>query len=394
MVFDQLEQEVKDITEAQEEEGKLQSQTEDDKLMHSVLAADKQTMEHGELIQEAANRNVGAFTPDLLFEKLVKNFQIAKQLYGEKIIRMLSGYDPKYIEKNANIPEFRRELRQALAENVQGLKDEGLLTKDGIISDAGAELGALVLIKELDAYITKDQIGEKVNKHAKHYGDRGDIRPFRSGDRYKDIHLKKSVHRAIRRQHDRIHPEDLMTAEREGRGHVSIIFALDASASMKGSKIETCKKAGITLAHKAIHDRNDVGLIIFGSDIKHSIAPTKDFGALLRGIATIRAGRQTDFAGMIERSIELFSPSVETKHLIILTDALPTVGDAPEQTTLHAVGKARGSGITVSLIGVQLDQEGEELAREITRIGEGRFTVANNLENVGQVVLEDYYSVR
>lgn len=394
VVFDHLDQEVHDVSQAEEAEGKLRSQNVEDKLMHSVLASDKKTIEHAELIQEATNRSIGAFTPDMLFSQLVKNFQITKQLYGEKLLRLLAGYDPRYIEKNLNIPEFRNELRENIAKNIDELKDQDLVTNDGIISDKGVELSAMVLVKDLDTYIAKDKIGEKINKKSKHYGDKADTRPYHRGDRYKDLHLKKSIHKAIKRGRQTIRREDLVTAEREGKGHISIIFALDASASMKGNKIETCKKAGITLAHKAIDEKNDVGLVVFGSDIKNAIPPTQDFTRLLRSISTIRASRQTDFSAMIQHSIELFPPGEDTKHLIILTDALPTVGKEPERDTLQAVSNARAAGITISIIGVQLDTAGEALAKDITRLGEGKFTLAKNLDDIGHIVLEDYYSVR
>jgi len=393
VVFD-VEQEVKDISKGEVAEGKLHKQYAEDKLMNSVLAGDKKTIDHAELIQEATNRSIGAFTPDMLYASMTKNFSIAKQLLGAKLIRLLTGYDPNYIEKNLKIPEFRKELQKALYDNISKLKDDNLLDSEGIITDKGAELGAIVLVKELDKFIAKDKIGEKVNKKASHYGEKASTRMFRHGDRYKDLNIKRSVHMAIKRQHKNLHVHDLVTSEREGRGKVSIIFALDASASMKGQKIETCKKAGITLAYKAIQDKDDVGLVIFGSDIKNAIPPTRDFSTLLNSMSRIKASRQTDFAGMIAKSVELFPATGETKHLVILTDALPTVGKEPERETLQAVSAARGAGITISLIGVQLDKAGIKLAKEITQIGEGRFSLVKDLGTVGQIVLEDYYAVR
>ncbi|MEM3153991.1 MAG: VWA domain-containing protein [Candidatus Woesearchaeota archaeon] len=393
MAFD-LEQEVKDISQGEAAEGKLHKQYTEDKLMNSALAGDKKTVEHAEMIQEATNRGIGAFTPDLLFASMTKNFSIAKQLYGQKLLRLLTGYDPNYIEKNLKIPEFRKELQKALYENIGKLKDENLLDTEGIITGKGNELAALVLVKELDKFITKDRMGEKINKQAKHYGEKAGSRNYRKGDRYKDINVKKSVHMAIRRQHRSLHTHDLITSEREGRGRVSLIFALDASASMKGKKLETSKKAGIALAYNAIQDKDDVGLVVFGSEIKQSLPPTRDFSALLQAISRIKASRQTDFAAMISKSIELFPPSGETKHLIILTDALPTVGKEPELETLKAVSAARSAGITISLVGIQLDNAGIDLAKQITKIGEGRFSQAKDLDAVGNIVLEDYYAVR
>ena len=393
VAFD-IEQEIKEISQGEVAEGKLHKQYVEDKLMNSVLAMDKTTIEHAELIHEATNRSIGAFTPSLLFSQMVKNFSITKQLLGEKLIRLLTGYNPEYIEKNLKIPEFRKELKQTIEENISKLKDDKLLDEEGVITSKGAELGAIVLVKELDKFITKDKIGEKTNKKAKHYGEKAGTRPYKHGDRYKDFNIKRSVHMAIKRGHKKITSQDLITSEREGKGRVSIIFALDASSSMKGKKLETSKKAGVALAYKAIQEKDDVGVVVFGSEIKSAVPPTRDFSTLLNAISHIKASRQTDFAGMIAKSVELFPPTSETKHLIILTDALPTVGKEPELETLRAVSTARSAGITVSLIGVQLDKAGITLAKEITKIGEGRFSLVKDLDSVGNIVLEDYYAIR
>lgn len=393
VVFD-LDQEVKDISQGESAEGKLHKQYQEDKLMNSVLKGDKQTIDHAELIQEATNKGIGAFTPDLLFASMTKNFSVAKQLYGEKLLRLLTGYSPDSIEKNLKIPEFRKELQKALYENINQLKEEQLLNNEGMITEKGTELGALILIKELDNFITKDKTGDKVNKKTSHYGEKADTRRYKQGDRYKDINIKRTVHLAIKRQHTKIIPEDLVISQREGKGRVSIVFALDASSSMKGKKLETSKKAGIALAYRAIQEKDEVGLVVFGSEIKTTIPPTRDFSTLLNTISRITASRQTDLTGMLKKSIELFPTSESTKHLIILTDALPTVGQKPEQETLQAVSAAKGAGITVSLIGIQLDKEGINLAKQITRIGEGKFSQVKDLEKLGAILLEDYYDVR
>ena len=394
VVFDVSAQEIKEIAKAEQAEGKLSKQYNEDKLMNSVLAGDKKTIDKAELIQEASNRNVGSFTPDLMFQQLTTNFSVAEQILGPKLIRLLTGYDPRYIEKNAKIPEFKKELKAQIEETIQSLKQDKLLDAEGIISEKGAELGSLVLMKELDLYVTRESMGEKLNKKTKHYGDRKDSRPYKKGDRYKDLHLRRSIHAAIKRGHKELFTQDLQTSEREGKGSVSVIFALDASASMKGQKIEMSKKAGITLAFNAINDKDRVGVIVFGSDIKTAIPPTNDFSQLLHSMSRITASRQTDFAKMIDKSIELFPYSSETKHLILLTDALPTVGEKPEEETLKSISKARSAGITISLIGVQLDRAGIQLAKDITRIGEGRFILCKDLGELGEIVLDDYYSVR
>jgi Mg-chelatase subunit ChlD len=162
---------------------------------------------------------------------------------------------------------------------------------------------------------------------------------------------------------------------------------------MKGKKIEMCKKAGIALAYKAIDARDKVGLIIFGSDVREEIAPTDDFPLLLNEITKITASKQTDFKGMLSKSLELFPAGDFTKHLIVLTDAIPTVGEDPEKESLMEISKIRDVGITVSLIGINLDEKGRKFAEKVVEIGEGRLYLVRETEELDKIVLEDYYSL-
>jgi len=392
---EECERDVKEFSKAEECTGKLQIQLLEDKLMHSILQDDKKTIEDGKIIEDGINRGLGAFVPDLLFEGLVKNFSMTKQLYGEKLLRLLTGYDPEYLERNVRIPEFQKELKKEIEERITRLKDKKLLEKDGEINDKGIELASLSLyIEEIDNLAAKGIIGEKIHTKTAHYGEKAGVRIYKKGDRYKDIAIRKTIKTAIKRKHPTIETDDLNTFERQSKGAISIVYGLDASASMKGDKIHTAKKAGVALAYKAITDKDKVGLIVFGSEVNETIEPTDDFGFILNKITRITASKQTDFCKMIERAAELFPYSDSTKHLLIITDALPTVGDEPEKETISAVSTARAKGITISVIGIKLDTKGEKLAKEIAQIGNGRLYVVRDLEDLDRVVLEDYYSVR
>ena len=162
---------------------------------------------------------------------------------------------------------------------------------------------------------------------------------------------------------------------------------------MKGNKIDACKRAGVALAYKAISEKDKVGLIVFGSEVRTIIEPTEDFTYLLKNMAAARASKQTDLVSTLRKAIELFPNEEITKHLILITDALPTAGEDPEKDTLREVSIARNKGITISLIGIKLDDKGKKFAEKIVELGQGKLYVIRDLENVDSVVLEDYYSV-
>jgi len=387
--------EVKEFSKSEQLDGKLSFQNLEDKFMHSVLENDRKIIDEGKLISDAISQGMSSFSPDMMFEQLVRNYSIAKHIYGESIIRLVSGYEPDYVKKNIGIPEFQKELKEKIQQKIEELKEEGLLQKDSSISEKGIELASLVLyFEELDKIVPKGIAGEKISKKAFIYGEKEDSRLYRKGDRYRDIALKKSVKLAIRRGHNHFENDDLQVYEKQSRGKAYLVYALDASGSMKGKKIDACKKAGIALAYRAINEKDKVGLIVFGSEVKEVIEPTSDFTMLLKEITKIRASKETDLVATLRKAIELFPSDNITKHLILLTDALPTKGDNPEKSTLEEVSMARSKGITISLIGINLDVKGKKLAEKIVEIGEGRLYVIRNLNDVDQVVLEDYYHLQ
>ncbi|PLW79991.1 hypothetical protein C0585_04860 [Candidatus Woesearchaeota archaeon] len=379
---------------SEEKTWKLDSQSEEDKLMKSVLENDKNEIDDGQVITDSINQGMGSFTPDVMFDKMVQNYKQAEQIYGESMVRALSGYDPSYVEKNIVIPEFRREVEKRIKEKFDDLRRKGLVDREGNILEKGYELSSLVMYaQELDNLKTSGFLGERPNKKDSIYGERNNIKNYKSEDRFKDIDIKKSVKTAIRRGHSELTKDDLKVFTRQNKASTEIVYAIDASGSMKGDKIGMSKKAGIALAFKAIEKKDKVGVVVFGKEVKEKIYPTKDFMSILRSLAKVKASSETDLALTIGESVEMFSPGDMTKHLMLITDAMPTVGLDPEKEVLGEVAKAKAAGITVSIAGINLDGVGEKLARKISDVGEGKFYLIKDLKNMDKIILEDYYNV-
>ncbi len=379
---------------AEELSGQLDSQTDEDKLMHSVIENDQETIDEGKVIKDAINQGLGSFTPDMMFENLVKDYRNAEQIYGKSMLRYLTGYDPDYVKKNIKIPEFQKEIKKNIGEGIKKLKDKELINKDLEITKKGFYLASLILYtEELDHIVPKGILGEYEHKKTSHYGLPKDTKLFKKGDRYHDIAVKKSIKVAIRRGHNKLMIEDLRAFERQSKGKAMIIYAMDASGSMKGKRIEASKKAGIALAFKAINKKDKIGLIVFKNKVISMVEPTQDFSLLLKEITPIRASGETDFSSTVSKAIEMFPTEKITKHLILLSDALPTYGADPEHETLAAIALAKENGITISLIGINLDKKGEELGRKMIEIGEGKFWTVKNVDELDKIVLEDYYGV-
>ncbi|MBI3051323.1 VWA domain-containing protein [Candidatus Woesearchaeota archaeon] len=360
-------------------------------LMRAVLENDKGTVEEGKLIADAINQGVQSFTASKLFEQLVKNYSVAQQVFGESIIRRITGYEPGEVRKNIRLPEFQRELLRRIEERVDRLREDRLIDREGNLTERAADLAGLILYtEELDNLLPEGITGERKQRKEQPYGIRDEERNFQK-ERYSDIAIRKTLKRAIMRRHEEISIKDLMSFKRKGRGRKSVIYAIDASGSMKGEKLGKCKKAGIALAYKAIDEKDDVGLIVFGTGIKSAIRPTQDFPTLLREITRARAAAQTDLAGTIHEASMQFEGIKGTRHLLLITDGLPTKGESPEKDTLEAASAVSASGVTISIIGIELDQRGRALAEKIVEVGRGRLFIVRDLKEIDKLVLLDYY---
>lgn len=380
---------------AEELSGKMRKDNREDKLMHTQMDVDKDRIDKARVLTDAINNNMSSFSPDLSFEQFVNNFSSAKKLHGETLVRELTGYDSSYVDKNIKVPEFRRELKERIKQNIEKLKQEGLLDKEGFITDVGYDFAALsMLSEELEKMEGKGFLGENVSKQKSIVGDIQDFRQFKSGDLYKSIALKQTIKKVIRRGHASINRDDIVSAERESKGKMEVIYCLDNSGSMKGDKIGVAKKAGIALMYKAISSGDNTGLIVFGSKVQTAIPPTRDFHALLVELTRIKTSGETDIVGCIDAAIPLFGHQVKTKHIVLITDAMQTIGKKPEKEVLQRISMAADLGVTITVVGISLNKEGEKLAKEIVNISNGSLYEVRGLDNLDQIVIEDYYRTK
>jgi len=284
-------------------------------------------------------------------------------------------------------------LKKKIIKSAEKLREKGLIDNEGNITDLGLKLSSLVLyIEELDRMVLKG-MGEKSEHKKADIGDKKDYEQFTT-QRYRDIAVRQSVKTAIRRRHHEMSKDDLRVLSHEKKGRITIIYGMDSSGSMKGEKLKISKKAGIALAFKAISEKNNVGVIVFDSEIKKVIPPCQDFMQILESLAVIRAGRETNIRKAVEKSLEVFPRTKESKHLILLTDALPTKGRDPVEETLRAVSAARDRKITISVIGINLDEKGLCLAKRMVEVSNGRLYIAKDIEHIDRIVLEDYYAAK
>ena len=364
-----------------------------DALQKSRLPSDEDSKD-GKFLNDMINQGLSSFQPDMALQNMVQNFKSAKNIYGESFLQEATGYASSSVERNIKLPEFAKDLKSRMHAKATELQEKGLLNEKGEILQKGMLYAALQLYTtELDAIRPIGTMGDHQNKEKAQYGTRAETQMYKHGDRFKDLDVKQSAKVALRRGHKKIAPSDLRVSQRESKGEVCIVYALDASGSMRGSKIEVAKRAGVALAYKATARNDKVGVMVFSHEVKTQVEPTTDFFAILSAMSIITASKQTDLAMTIRKSVELFPAKKSTKHLILITDAQTTVGDNPLKLALEAAGEANSAGITISMIGIKLDAQTAQFARELVGLANGKLYLVSNAQEIDAVVLSDYDSV-
>ena len=372
-------------------DGALERSKEEESKLPKTVLPDDEASSTGKLLNEAIDRGI-SFNPDTIYKNLVSSYRDVDKIYGQTFIRELTGYDSRYIERNSKIPEFKRKLKDVIKRKLDELKRSNRIDSNGIPTDDGVKLASISLcIQELDKITPKDIIGEQVQEKDRSVGPKDNSEEGvskRFG--YRDISVRKTIRAASRRGHSSVQPEDIKPVSRRGKGSIYVIYGIDVSGSMKGPKLNVGKKAGVALAYKAINQHDKVGLVAFNSEVVAAEEPTEDFNHLVDTMINLKASKETNLVHAIEKAIELFPAGDHTNHLLLITDAVPTVGEADE--TIQAVMRAKSSNITISVVGIKLT-EGLELAQNIVEASGGNLYVVRNLDELGNILLEDYYSL-
>ncbi len=361
--------------------------------MHTVIQADSDGIDHGRTVREAANHNVGAFTPDMAFNKIVNNYREAERLMGDTLIRELTGYDTDYIERNANIPEFQRELKDQIKQNVDELQRENIVDDNYNVTPQGNSLAAYHLIlEELDELEGEGWIGDKESQQRFHTGDVQGFKRYTSSQPYRDISTRRTLKVAARRARDSIKPADLRLQNRRSEGNAEIIFCVDVSGSMTGAKLSAAKKAAVALSYKASVSNDDVGVVFFANGVR-SIAPLgSDLDRVAEELVGVKPGGETDLGRGLEQALSMLGSSSGDQHIFLLTDALQTKGEVPERAVLPVVEQATRRSVDITVLGLNLDENGVRLAETIVDRSDGDLYRVENAEDTDRVVIEAYES--
>jgi len=298
------------------------------------------------------------------------------------------------------------------------------MEKKGLLSTTGEKkrftLSHLCLDRLLEGLIRRQesQVLERRAFRREHETDKTEVRRYKRGDVFRDISLRHTLRRVIRKGKtlEEINQVDLRSFEKKPSNQLDIAVCVDISASMKESaKLRYAKMAVAELAKAAVDKHDRMGIVAF-SNLGEVVVPLTDkITPLLEATMVLRADQFTNIGNglLCARRMLLNNKKGNPKYIILITDGQPNaalsddynnpayhsqVAAFSRQTTMetkkamgthHAIieaGKTSRNHIKISVIYIcpegEQDDASEKTAREIARIGSGRFHKVKAVERL------------
>ncbi|BFI73308.1 hypothetical protein YN1_2950 [Nanoarchaeota archaeon] len=337
----------------------------------------------GSTFKEGENKNNIYEIVDNLIKEGYPIFDIDKYINNKekysKLLSKLTDFEEKRIREDKD-ERFKKELKKALNKVKEILVKEGYIDEKGELKEKGLKLYSKEIIGNIEKEIygifeygkyQSNLIGNDEEFYKKYFG---------IGDKYSKIDPKETIRKYLKYGEIRFVVEE----KKENKGGRYVVL-LDISGSMIGDKIFEAKKALIILTEKILEDHNLLDIILFNDKILKEYRNVKSFEDIIDILKIVPNG-STDISMVLEYILNNIE---EKSHIILITDALPTHGEKPVYRTLETAKKL-GSTCYISIIGIQLNKEGEEIAKQIVKYGNGRLFIVKNLEELKKLVLLEY----
>lgn len=157
------------------------------------------------------------------------------------------------------------------------------------------------------------------------------VRTEKAASTDSNVDAGASIRAAASRGADHVTSRDLRQSVRAGETSALVVFAVDASASMRGP-MRTAKGVAIELLKDAYQQRDEVALIAFaGDDADVMLPPTDNVSLAARHLKELPTGDQTPLTAGIETTTEVLSRAdPDTGIVVLVTDGRANaVGERP-----------------------------------------------------------------
>jgi Flp pilus assembly protein TadB/uncharacterized protein YegL len=160
----------------------------------------------------------------------------------------------------------------------------------------------------------------------------------------------------------------------------AITFVIDASGSMKGSKIENVKQTVQEIV-KILRPEIEVGIVTFNTELNEILKPTTDRSLIPSALGAIEARGRTSLFDAIE-STTLTPISGQQSRIVVLSDG----GDTQSRTTYEGLLSLLESRSTpVDIIGLDVKEEVSNQLARIASTSSGNFYAIDDTQSLIEI---------
>ncbi|ELZ02290.1 VWA domain-containing protein [Natrialba aegyptia] len=175
------------------------------------------------------------------------------------------------------------------------------------------------------------------------------------------IDAAASVRAAASRGETTVGSDDLRRAVREGTAAATVVFAVDASASMQPA-MRTAKGVVLELLRESYQRRDDIAFVAFaGDDADVLLPPTHSVSLAARHLKSLPTGDRTPLpAGLETASAVVERADTETAVIVLVTDGKATAADgSPTERTRAAARRLTQTGAELVLVDAGTDSRAD-----------------------------------
>jgi magnesium chelatase subunit D len=178
-----------------------------------------------------------------------------------------------------------------------------------------------------------------------------------------------SVRAAAARGRDRVETRDLRRSVRSGAGEALVVFAVDASASMRPA-MAAAKGVVLELLEGSYAERDSVAVVAFaGEDAEVLLPPTDSVALAARHLKTLPTGDRTPLpAGLRTTARVIDRAEPESAVAVVVSDGRANAGASPTAETRDAAAALASTGARVVCVEAG---EGRGLLADVASAADG-----------------------
>lgn len=183
----------------------------------------------------------------------------------------------------------------------------------------------------------------------------------------------------------------------EDRQPAMLTFVIDVSGSMEGEYRLGLVKKSLELLVENLREDDEVAIVTYADVVQTVLQPTaiRNRESILNTINGLQAGGSTYAEAGLQMGYELANKNFREgaiNRVILLSDGVANVGETGPDAILKTVQENVDKGITLSTIGVGMDNYNDVLMEQLANDGDGNYYYVDELREARRVFVHNLTS--